>query len=126
MHAYDPDHAPVSTAWLQLDEGERLEMASSAHRNLAPDHPPVESMRMHAAIHVTVENQLAAADPPEVPRTLERLVASGMTRHTAIHAIGMVVADEISNVLGKGKSFDEARYSDRLRRLTRESFEGGE
>jgi hypothetical protein len=39
---------------------------------------------LHVTIHQTVENQLAAKDPPVVHETLERLMRSGLSRHAPL------------------------------------------
>ena len=72
---------------------------------------------LHVTIHQTVENQLAAKDPPVVHETLERLMRSGLSRHEAIHAIGSVLSVEIWEILKEERPFDEERYERELRQL---------
>ena len=72
---------------------------------------------LHVTIHQTVENQLAAKDPPVVHETLERLMRSGLSRHEAIHAIGSVLCEEIWEILSQERPFDEERYERGLRQL---------
>ena len=72
---------------------------------------------LHVTIHQTVENQLAAKDPPVVHETLERLMRSGLSRHEAIHAIGSVLCEEIWEILSQDRPFDEERYERGLRQL---------
>ena len=72
---------------------------------------------LHVTIHQTVENQLAAKDPPVVHETLERLMRSGLSRHGAIHAIGSVLCEEIWEILSQDRPFDEERYERWLRQL---------
>lgn len=76
--------------------------------------------RLHAALHVVVENQLAANDEPVV-RALARLMKEGLTRHDAVHAIGSVAARHIFAVLKAkdGAEFSQARYYADVERLTR-------
>ncbi len=62
------------------------------YHELAGDDLP--NARLHAAIHTIVENQLAMGIP-EVRETLDRLLAEGLDRHDALHAIGMVLAELI-------------------------------
>jgi hypothetical protein len=75
-----------------------------------------------------VETQLALGDPPEARRALERLVAGGLPRHEAVHAIGVVVADATSATM-EGRPFDARAYARELDRLTVEGWrklpEGG-
>jgi hypothetical protein len=42
-------------------------------------------------VHVIVENQIALGDELPVPSTLMRLMADGLDRHDAIHAIASVL-----------------------------------
>jgi hypothetical protein len=72
---------------------------------------------LHVTIHQTIENQLAAKDPPVVHETLERLMRSGLSRHEAIHAIGSVLSVEIWEILKEERPFDEERYERGLRQL---------
>ena len=72
---------------------------------------------LHVTIHQTVENQLAAKDPPVVHETLERLMRSGLSRHEAIHAIGSMLSEEIWEILRQERPFDEERYERGLRQL---------
>jgi len=73
---------------------------------------------LHVTIHQTIENQLAAKDPPVVHETLERLMRSGLSRHEAIHAIGSVLSVEIWEILKDERPFDEEKYERGLRRLS--------
>jgi hypothetical protein len=49
---------------------------------------------VHAAIHVAVENQIAMG-VELVGETVARLVAEGLDRHEAIHAIGALLAEDV-------------------------------
>jgi len=73
---------------------------------------------LHVTIHQTIENQLAAKDPPVVHETLERLMRSGLSRHEAIHAIGSVLSVEIWEILKDERPFDEEKYERGLRQLS--------
>ncbi|BDG02203.1 DUF1841 family protein [Anaeromyxobacter oryzae] len=117
---YDADQAPEPTAWLAEDERDRLEAVEAHHRGLA-SHARTPRPRLHAALHLVVENQLAAGDPPEVRRALERLLAGGLPRHEAIHAIGLVVADATSAAMD-GRAFDPRVYGRELDALTVERW----
>ncbi len=88
MKRYDPDRTPEPSRWLELDEWERITLAEKAHRHLASEIPSVPA---HANIHVVVENQLAMGLDPVV-RALHRLMGEGLSRHDAVHAIGLVVS----------------------------------
>jgi hypothetical protein len=53
------------------------------------------NQRLHAAIHVAVENQIAMGDELPVHGVLDRLQAEGLDRHDAIHAIGSALAEHM-------------------------------
>ena len=103
-------HPEYADLWARLDEvtDEELERDGSN---------PV----IHITIHQTVENQLAANNPPVVTETLERLLKQGQTRHEAVHQIGAIVVEEMHTILTSGKPFDEERYTAKLRRLAKSS-----
>ncbi len=54
---------------------------------------------LHAAIHATVETQVAMGDELPVRRTLTRLIDEGLDRHEAIHAIGSVLAERFLAIM---------------------------
>lgn len=118
MISYDPAHAPDPAAWLHASEDTRLGLALSYHEHANVDLP---NARIHAAIHVVVENQLALPEPIVVD-ALARLEKEGMSRHDAIHAIGSVVAEHMFELLKTGRSVDKraaaAAYLERVKRLT--------
>src|SRR3982074_1723187 len=89
---YDPDKSPDPTAWLETDEGERLIMIERFHRRQREAAP---SPKLHALMHLVVENQLAMPDQAAVQDALARLLNQGLQRHDAIHAIGSVLAQHL-------------------------------
>jgi hypothetical protein len=113
---YDPLLNPDPQAWLALSELERLDAVLDYHRRRQITSP---SARLHAALHVTVENQLAERQPATVA-TLKRLVAAGTDRHAAIHAIASVAAAQMQRVLRDHRPFDLAAYEQDLLALTEE------
>ncbi len=78
--------------------------------------------QLHTTMHVIVENQLAANDPPEVSATLKRLVADGLTRHEAVHAIASVVAEALFGVMKKRQKADPVAIGRALARLRPEPW----
>jgi uncharacterized protein len=86
MERYDPLKAPNPKEWLLLDEQERLDLVQDYHRRARIALP---NEKAHAVAHAIVENQIALGDELNVERTLRRLMAEGLDRHDAIHAIGM-------------------------------------
>ncbi|MBI3042898.1 MAG: DUF1841 family protein [Betaproteobacteria bacterium] len=118
MERYDPETAPTSEDWLEIDEGERLLLVEEYHRD-ARIPLPKRARRLHASMHVVVENQLASNDEPVV-RALARVMKEGLSRHDAVHAIGSVVAEEIYDILKQKDPPDtvRARYYAAVERLT--------
>jgi hypothetical protein len=74
---------------------------------------------IHAAVHVVVENQIAAGDPLSTGRALARLTAGGLDRHEALHAIASVLTDQIHDILQGGKAgpFPQDDYAAAVDRL---------
>jgi hypothetical protein len=98
MTAYDPAVAPEAAVWLGLDEQLRIVLAEDYHTREKIDLPNVT---LHAAFHVIVENQLAEGVESTV-KAVARLVGEGVSRHSAIHAIGSVLAEQVYEA-GKSK-----------------------
>ena len=92
MDSYDPDTTPIGPDWLNLDEGERIELVSSYHRRTKVRLP---NSQLHAVIHVIIENQLALEEEAVV-KALTRLQDEGLSRHDALHAIGSVLRPALS------------------------------
>jgi len=82
--------------WLSLDEGERIELAARYHEPVRAQLPRPE---VHAAVHVIVENQLAER-LPAVDSALNRMLAEGLDRHEAIHAVASVLAGYLNDLAG--------------------------
>jgi hypothetical protein len=94
MDRYDPLVAPDPSIWLSLDESKRIELVDRYHTPVRAQIPrPV----VHACIHVIVENQLAE-HVPEVEQTLARMLAEGLDRHEAIHAISYALAGHLNDL----------------------------
>jgi hypothetical protein len=120
---YDSEASPDSGTWLSLDEGERISLVIEYHRHIREKLP---NMSLHAALHVVVENQLAAGIPV-VNETLNRLISEGLDRHDAIHALGSVLSKHIYDSLrGQAQSLDpnDAYFKD-IRSLTARSWREG-
>ena len=114
---YDPTKAPDPSEWLAMDEAERLAAVLRHHKRAQEEDG---RLRAHAAIHATVETQLAEGCGPAM-RTIERLVEQGLDRHDAVHAIGSVVAAQLYAAL-QHRAFDSAEYEARLDTLTADSW----
>jgi hypothetical protein len=114
---YDAEQAPEPAFWAAVPTEERVLAVEAHHAGLGTSHPKVERPRVHAALHVVVEDQLAGNAPPEAARALARLVAAGMARHAALHAIGRIASDALAASLASGR-FDAAAYTRALDALT--------
>lgn len=118
LDSYVPDAAPDAREWLALDEERRLALVLAHH---AESGTPLPNARLHAAIHVVVENQLALGDPAAVQETLERLQREQLSRHDAIHAIGTAVSElllDLSNTSSADPKAALDRYVDKLKHLS--------
>ena len=121
MDAYDPNTSPAASRWLDVDEGERIELVAAYHRRHKIRLP---NAQLHAVIHVVVENQ-AALGEEGVVATLARLQAEGLTRHDALHAIGSVLAEDLYELMRESDADTKetyARYLERLDKLTAQSW----
>lgn len=94
IRKYDPLVAPDSQQWLMLDEQQRLDLVLAYHRGAGLGAP---REKLHAVIHVVVENQIADDTLP-VRHTARRLMSEGLDRHEAIHAIGSVLAGYLNDL----------------------------
>ena len=92
---YDPNQAPDPQAWLALDEGVRIAQAEVFHKKRRIRMP---GPKAHATFHAVVENQIAE-DIATVVRAVPRLMAQGLSRHDAIHAIGWVLAQHVHELM---------------------------
>jgi hypothetical protein len=121
MEGYDPDQAVVSEEWMALDEGERHYFVQQYHRKKRIKMP---NLRMHVAIHVVVENQVALGGEIPVEKTLTRLMREGLSRHDAVHAIGSVLAGRMFDLVKHGpRELDvNADYYGQLEKLTAQGW----
>ncbi len=125
MASYDPFSAPDPDEWLAFDEMERIDMVERFHREFKEMDEAEGSERLHAVIHVVVENQIAMGEAP-VPETVARLLRQGLDRHDAIHAIGAIVAEEMFGMLqGSQQAHDPGKYRRRLNKLTAKRWRKG-
>jgi hypothetical protein len=121
MAKYDPEVDQQADSWLAIGEADRIAAVEAYHR-----HQRIRLPRptLHATIHTVVENQLAFGEQVVI-EALARLRSEGLTRHEAVHAIGMVLAEQIYDVLKDqtgAKSDPNKPYLDRVRQLTAEQW----
>src|ERR1700685_3693810 len=117
LERYDPLRAPASQEWLDMGELSRIALVENYHRRAGIRLP---NSRLHATFHVIVENQAALGDETPVRKTLERLMKERIDRHEAIHAVGSVLTEFISDVLkdSSPQSDPNVPYYAALERLT--------
>ncbi len=96
MNRYDPLIAPDPEVWLSLDESKQLDLVARHHE---PVRARIHRPEVHAAVHVIVENQLAER-LPAVESALNRMLAEGLDRHEAIHAVCSVLAEFLNDLAG--------------------------
>jgi hypothetical protein len=101
MKRYDPLKAPDPKAWLALGEQERIDLVQDYHRR---EQITLPNETAHAVVHAVVENQIALGDELPIERALHRLMAEGLDRHDAIHAIGSKVANVFHDILKNARS----------------------
>ena len=76
---------------------------------------PASRRRLHATFHAIAENQIA--DPATPARaTCERLMAEGLNRHDAVHAVGSVIAGQVFDAT-KSELKPEDHYWQEMERL---------
>ena len=119
---YDPEVAPDRVEWLATTEADRLVAVRRHHQSVPHD---TGSPQLHAAIHVAVETQLAERHPAATD-AMSRLVADGLRRHEALHAIGSVVAAEMFDIVKSKRTHDPEAYSSKLQHLTAAAWRAGD
>jgi hypothetical protein len=120
MRRYDAAKRPIPAEWLALDESEQVNLVTAYHRQTREELP---NPQVHVVIHVTVENQLAE-EIKTVCEALDRLVAEGLDRHEAIHAIGSVLVQHLYKLMKQestGPNPHEEYFED-LKSLTKKSW----
>jgi hypothetical protein len=121
MKIYNPEQTIDPLEWNALDEDERHNLVERYHRKKRIKMP---NLRVHAAFHVIVENQVALGKEIPAQETLERLMREGLTRHDAVHAIGSILAGYIFDLVKHGSKDQDVNtnYSRQLKELTAESW----
>jgi hypothetical protein len=116
---YDPLDAPDPLAWLATDEHERQRLIEDYHRRQGTTLPDAKA---HALIHLAIEGQIAA-DAPDVRAALQRLIAEGLDRHEAVHALSFVFVEFMHDAAsGKSEAECKATYATKLQKLTAEGW----
>lgn len=123
MNRYDPDKTPNPEQWLALDEQTRIRLVEDHHRAARTKLP---NLKVHATFHAIIENQIAE-NTESVVRAMARLVAEGLSRHEAIHAVGSVLAEHIHDLFNAkaDQNNSVAIYNAAVERLTAKGWRGG-
>jgi len=118
---YNPFETPGPQEWLDLDEEERLRLVEDYHRRARVRLP---NAKLHAVMHVIIENQIALGNETPVQRTAQRLMDEGLDRHDAVHAIGSVLAGHMLDLTRQPSTGGDPNqsYYAALERLTAESW----
>lgn len=121
---YDPDTAPDPAAWLALDETQRTALIENHHVETGVQ---IEGMHLHAMLHMIVENQIAMGEETPVRDRVRQLMAQGVSRHEAIHAISYVLLQHLNDIhrdvradadtAGADTKASTARYYQALKRI---------
>jgi len=117
MMVYDPIKPPVAKEWLGLTSADRVTLVERYHKQAGPR---MFNLRAHATIHAAVENQAARGVSTPVRKTIRRLMAEGLDRHEALHAVGTVLAQVLRGTRANPSrpGSISARYADALDALT--------
>ena len=118
MKRYNPDQPVDAEQWLARDESERIHLAQDY---VARHESEIEGGQLHAMLHVLVENQIVLQDETPVATTLDRLMAEGLDRHEAIHAIAACFT-ELILAMAQGKPVEPERYFDLVTEQTAEKW----
>ncbi|HEX6368102.1 MAG TPA: hypothetical protein VF006_04155 [Longimicrobium sp.] len=116
---YDPDRAPDPERWLAQREMHLVDIVQRYHRR---EQIPLPDERVHAAIHVMVENQVALGGRTPVHDAVGRLMGEGMSRHDAIHAVGAVLGKHMHRATETGVPVSREAYYADVRAITREGW----
>jgi Domain of unknown function (DUF1841) len=117
---YDPARPVDAEEWSQLDEGEQIELVMEHHR---PARIRLPNLRVHASLHVTVENQVLLGEETPVAAALRRLMGEGLDRHDAIHAIASVLSRVTYDAVTRNETRDlKTVYYSEVDRLTAEGW----
>lgn len=115
---YNPNREPKAEDWLQLDESEQQDAVLRYHKRMGHKG---ERALLHAIVHAAIENQLASGHK-SAREALDRLMAEGLTRHEAVHAIGVPLSAQMLDILKNQRPFDAEEYERALANLTAASW----
>jgi hypothetical protein len=114
MQHYDSLDAPDCEEWLALDEQERIALARDYHGRARIRVP---NAAVHAAVHAIVETQIALGDETPARRTAQRHMDEGLDRHEAIHAIGSVLVEFMTDLMKALRRAHKAGFRQSRRKI---------
>jgi len=119
---YNPLSTPNAKRWLAEDDAEKMDRVMRSHRREGLD---ASQLRAHAVLHTIVENQIAIGDDIPVAEAMDRLMAEGLDRHEAIHAVASKLTEHLWDILHVEAQPSEdlhEPYFDAVRQLTAEEW----
>ena len=122
VESYDALTAPPAAEWLAMGEDERIALVLEYHHRIGDSG---ERERLHCLLHVIAENQLAMGEDMEPVRDrLRQLMAQGLDRHHALHAICYVLARHMQWVSMSPQSSGDQnrRYFRELGRMNAQKY----
>jgi len=76
-----------------------------------------ENPFLHVSLHVMLERQVRANEPPCVRKTIERLTALGEDPHEVQHAILRILVQQLWAVMTQRRPFDMKQYREEIEKL---------
>jgi UDP-glucose 4-epimerase len=64
-----------------------------------------------------VEDHIASGDPPETKAAVDQLLGKGRSQNEAVQLVSRVVQAEMSDMMAKGRDFDNAKYAADLKKM---------
>ena len=116
MESYNVSKSHNPANWLALDEETRLDLIVEYIEDSEKEIDNSKK-RIHACVHMVVENQLALGEEPAL-NAYSRLMRQGLNRHETIHAIGAVIFEDIYGAMKEQDKKPFNSYKTRLRKLT--------
>jgi hypothetical protein len=111
------DEGTPNVPWIALEHAEMLQAVFEDRDEVEGPDGEFISPRLHLTLHGIVERQYGSGEPPIVQETVDRLLAADWKRHDAMHIICTANVEEIMLILRDEESFNEERFSVRVRNL---------
>ena len=68
----------------------------------------------HLILHWVLEEQIKNNNPPEVSVAFNHLMQKSRDGHRVMHSLGIVLADELNEMLKSNGKFNDERYRERI------------